>query len=114
MDLNISNRKVGGVTVVDLSGRLVLGEATSAFRNTVKGLVEGGEKKILLNLSKLNYMDSSGIGALVGGYTTVSGAQGQVKLTGLNGKVHDLLRITKLLTVFEVIDDEAKAVRSFA
>ena len=113
MNLKISDRQAGGVTVVDLSGRLVLGEETSTLRDKLKSLSSDGRKKILLNLKDVSYIDSSGLGALVGGYATVSGQQGQLKLVHLNNKVHDLLRVTKLLTVFETFDDEQKAVASF-
>ena len=113
MSLKAVDRDVSGVTVVDLSGRIVLGDGSSLLRDTLKNLVAGGKKKILLNLSDVNYIDSSGLGALVSGYTTVTGQQGQLKLVNLNTKVHDLLRITKLLTVFEVFDNEATAVGSF-
>ena len=113
MSLKISNRKVDGVTILDLSGRLVLGEATSALREALKGLADSGEKKILLNLAEVSYIDSSGLGTLVGGYTSVTSQLGQMKLVNLNTRVYDLLRVTKLITVFEVQDDEDKAVKSF-
>lgn len=113
MNLKITERKVDGVTVLDLSGRLVLGEETSALRETLKTLANNGHKKILLNMADVHYIDSSGLGALVAGYSTVSAQQGQLKLLNLNGKVHDLLRVTRLLTVFETFDDERKALSSF-
>jgi anti-sigma B factor antagonist len=113
MELKITDREVKGVTVVDLGGRLVLGEGTSALRDRLKSLTNDGHKKILLNLKGLSYIDSSGLGALVAGYATVTSQQGQIKLVSLDGKVHDLLRVTKLLTVFEAFDDENKAVASF-
>ena len=113
MSLNISTRKVNDITVLDLSGRLVLGEDTSRLRDTLKNLSGDGNKKLLLNLKDLNYIDSSGLGALVGGYATVSGQKGQLKMANLNNKVHDLLKVTKLLTVFEVYEDEAQAISSF-
>ncbi|MBI3934325.1 MAG: STAS domain-containing protein [Acidobacteria bacterium] len=113
MNLNISERQMAGVTVLDLSGRLVLGEETSTFRDRLKTLISDGQKKILLNMASVTYLDSSGLGALVAGYTTVSAQQGQLKLVNLNNKVHDLLRMTKLLTVFETFDDERKAIGSF-
>jgi anti-sigma B factor antagonist len=114
MNLKISNRKVDGVTIMDLNGRIVLGEESSALRQAIKDLLARGERKIVLNLANVSYMDSSGLGVLVGGFTSVSNEGGQVKLLNLSGKVHDLLRVTKLLTVFEVFDDESKVVRSFA
>jgi anti-sigma B factor antagonist len=102
------------VTVIDAAGRITLGEGASAFRDTVRELAARGDKKILLNLSEVNYIDSSGIGELVSGFTTVTNHGGQLRLLGLSKRVKDLLQITKLYTVFEVFDDEATAVRSFA
>lgn len=113
MSLKLTTRQVGDVTVVDAAGRITLGEGSSAFRDTIKELVNKGHKKILVNLGDVTYIDSSGIGELVSGYTTVSNAGGQLKLLNLTKRVHDLLQITKLYTVFEVFDDEAKALASF-
>ena len=113
MSLKADNRQVDGVAVVDLSGRIVLGEATTTLREALQNLVSQGQKKILLNLGEVSYIDSSGLGALVSGYTTITGQAGQLKLLNLTAKVKDLLQITKLLTVFEVFTDEASAVRSF-
>lgn len=113
MSLKLNTRQVGDVTVVDAAGRITLGEGSSAFRDTIKELVNKGQKKILVNLGEVTYIDSSGIGELVSGYTTVSNAGGQLKLLNLTKRVHDLLQITKLYTVFEVFDDEAKALASF-
>src|SRR5438105_1073842 len=113
MNLKTSSRQVDGVTILDLSGRIVLGEESSMLRDELKNLVARGEKKILLNLGDVSYIDSSGLGALVSGYTSVSGQQGQLKLLNLTKKVHDLLQITKLLTVFQVYDDEKTAIASF-
>ena len=113
MSMKVSTRQVDGVTIVDCSGRITLGEGSVVLRDTVDGLLGKSQKKILLNLGDVNYIDSSGLGALVSGYTTVTGQQGQVKLLSLTKKVHDLLQITKLLTVFEVFDDESAAIKSF-
>ena len=113
MSLKADNRQVDGVAVVDLAGRIVLGEATTTLREVLQNLASQGQKKILLNLSEVSYIDSSGLGALVSGYTTIAGQAGQLKLLNLTAKVKDLLQITKLLTVFEVFTDEASAVRSF-
>ena len=113
MSLMASNRQVADVTVVDLSGRLVVGDESKMFRETLKNLAGQGQKKVLLNLAGVSYIDSSGLGALVGGYTTFASHQGQVKLLNLTKNIHDLLRITKLLTVFEVHNDEAAALKSF-
>jgi len=113
VSLKLTTRQVGDVTIVDAAGRITLGEGSSAFRDTIKELVNKGQKKILVNLGEVTYIDSSGIGELVSGYTTVSNAGGQLKLLNLTKRVHDLLQITKLYTVFEVFDDEAKALASF-
>ncbi len=113
MSLKLTTRQVGDVTVVDAAGRITLGEGSSAFRDTIKGLVNQGQKKILVNLGEVTYIDSSGIGELVSGYTTVSNAGGKLKLLNLTKRVHDLLQITKLYTVFDVFDEEAKALASF-
>ena len=113
MSVKIDTRKVGDVTVVDVSGRITLGEGSSALRDVLRDLSAQGNKKILLNLSEVSYIDSSGIGELVSGFTSVSNGGGTLKLLGLTKRVKDLLQITKLYTVFEVFDDEAAAVRSF-
>jgi anti-sigma B factor antagonist len=104
---------VGDVNVVDVAGRITLGEGSSALRDSLREMVGKGQKKILLNLAEVSYIDSSGIGELVSGFTTVANQGGQLKLLSLTKKVHDLLQITKLLTVFDVHDDEVKAVASF-
>jgi anti-sigma B factor antagonist len=114
MSLKLTNRQVGDVTVVDAAGRITLGEGSSALRDVLRDMVAKGQKKILLNLSEVSYIDSSGIGELVSGFTTVTNQGGSLKLLGLTKRVKDLLQITKLYTVFDVHDDEASAVRSFA
>lgn len=114
MSVKLSNRQVGDVTVVDAAGRITLGEGASAFRDLIKDLAAKGTKKMLVNLSEVSYIDSSGIGEMVSSYTTVTNHGGQLKLLGLNKRVKDLLQITKLYTVFEVFDDEPSAIRSFA
>src|SRR5438128_9462590 len=108
-----STRQIDGVTVVDLSGRITLGEGSITLRDTVRDLLAKGQKKILLNLADVNYIDSSGIGELVSAFTTVRNQGGDLKLLNLTKKVHDLLQITKLYTVFDVKDEEAGAVKSF-
>jgi anti-sigma B factor antagonist len=113
VSVKLSTRQVGDVTVIDAAGRITLGEGASVFRDTVRDLAAKGDKKILLNLSDVTYIDSSGIGELVSGFTTVTNHGGVLKLLGLSKRVKDLLQITKLYTVFEVFDDEATAVRSF-
>ena len=114
MSIKASTRLVDGVTIVDLSGRITLGEASSTLRETVRDLISKGQKNILLNLGDVTYIDSSGIGELVSSFTSVSNQGGKLKLLNLQKKVHDLLQITKLYTVFEVHTDEAAAVRSYS
>jgi len=104
---------VGDVTVIDAVGRITLGDGASIFRDTIRDLSSTGHKKMLLNLAEVSYIDSSGIGEMVSGFTTVSNQGGQVKLLNLTKRVKDLLQITKLYTVFEVFEDETAAVRSF-
>ena len=113
MNLKISTRQVDGVNIVDCSGRITLGEGSVVLRDAVKDLLGKGQKKILLNLGDVNYIDSSGIGELVSAFTTVKNQGGELKLLNLTKKVNDLLQITKLYTVFDVKDDEAAAVKSF-
>jgi anti-sigma B factor antagonist len=105
---------VGDVSVVDVAGRITLGEGSSALRDLLREMVGKGQKKILLNLGEVSYIDSSGIGELVSGFTTVTNSGGELKLLNLNKRVKDLLQITKLYTVFDVHEDEAGAIRSFA
>ena len=114
MSIKASTRLVDGVTIVDLSGRITLGEGSSTLRETVRDLISKGQKSILLNLGDVTYIDSSGIGELVSSFTSVSNQGGKLKLLNLQKKVHDLLQITKLYTVFEVHTDEAAAVRSYS
>ncbi len=114
MSIRATARDVGKVTVVDISGRITLGEGSAALRNMLRDLLSQDRKKILLNLADVDYIDSSGIGELVSGYTSVTKNGGELKLLQLTRKVHDLLQITKLFTVFEVHSDEAAALRSFA
>ncbi len=106
-------RHVEGVTVLDLSGRITLGEASGKLRGAVQEALSAGSKKILLNLAEVNYIDSAGLGELVSAYTTVKNAGGDLKLLGLTKKVKDLLVITKLLTVFDVKETEKEAIASF-
>jgi anti-sigma B factor antagonist len=113
MSVKLTTRKVGDVTVVDVSGKITLGEGSSALRDVLRDLTANGEKKVLLNLSEVTYIDSSGIGELVSGFTSVANAGGTLKLLGLTKRVKDLLQITKLYTVFDVHEEEAHAIRSF-
>jgi len=114
VSVKMASRQVGDVTVVDAAGRITLGEGASTFRDTIKDLAAKGNKKILINLNEVSYIDSSGIGEMVSSFTTVTNHGGQLKLLGLTKRVKDLLQITKLYTVFEVFEDESSAVRSFA
>src|SRR6185295_1569711 len=114
MSLSAKTRQSNGVEIVDLEGRITLGEPTGLLRDTVKKALAEGHTNILLNLGQVSYIDSAGLGELVGCSTTVRNAGGRLKLMQLQKKISDLMAITKLHTVFEVIDDEAKAVASYA
>ena len=113
MSVKLTTRQVGDVTVVDVAGRITLGEGSATLRDAMRGMVSKNQKKILLNLGEVSYIDSSGIGELVSGFTTVTNSGGNLKLLNLNKRVKDLLQITKLYTVFDVHEDEAGAIRSF-
>jgi anti-sigma B factor antagonist len=112
--MKATNRQVEGVAVVDMSGRITLGEGSVVLRDTIRDLIGKGNKKILLNLGDVTYIDSSGIGELVSAFTAVRRENGELKLLNLTKKVHDLLQITKLYTVFDIKDDEATAIKAFA
>ena len=114
MSMKATNRQVDGVAVVDMSGRITLGEGSVVLRDTIRDLVGKGQKKILLNLGDVTYIDSSGIGELVSAFTALRREGGELKLLNLTKKVHDLLQITKLYTVFDIKDDEAAAIKAFA
>ena len=113
MALTIASREVDGVTVLDLSGRITLGEGSVQLREAVRDLISKGSKKILLNMGDVNYIDSSGLGELVSAFTTAKNQGAAVKLLGLNKKVQDVLQLTKLYTVFDIYDDEASGIASF-
>ncbi len=113
MTMKASTRQVAGVTIIDLSGRITLGEGSVVLRDIVREQASQGNKKILLNLGDVTYIDSSGIGELVSAFTSVRNQGGELKLLNLTKKVHDLLQITKLYTVFDIKDDMAAAVASF-
>ena len=113
MALTIHSREVDGVTVLDLSGRITLGEGSLQIRDAIRDLISKGQKSILLNLAEVNYIDSSGLGELVSAFTTSKNQGADLKLLHLTKKVHDLLQLTKLYTVFDVKDDEASAIASF-
>ena len=114
MSVDFSTRQSNGITIVDLRGRITLGEGSVTLRDTVHDLLSKGQKKILLNLGDVNYIDSSGIGELVSAFTAAKKQDGEVRLLNLTKKVHDLLQITKLYTVFDVKDNEALAIESFS
>jgi len=114
MNMKASTRQQQDVSIVDLSGQIKLGEGSSVLRDTVKDLVGRGRKKILLNLADINYIDSSGVGELVSAFTSVRNEGGELKLLHLTKKVHDILQITKLYTVFDVRDNEAAAISAFS
>ena len=114
MSMKTSTRQVDGITILDLSGRITLGEGSVQLRDAVRDLLSKGSKNILLNLGDVNYIDSSGIGELVSAFTTVRNQGGELKLLNLTKKVHDLLQITKLYTVFDIKDDEATAIKAFS
>ena len=113
MSMKATVRKIDMVTVVDLSGRITLGEGCTQLRELIRGEASKGNKKVLLNMADVTYIDSSGIGELVSAYTALSNQGGQLKLLNLTKKVHDLLQITKLYTVFDIHDDEVKGIASF-
>ena len=112
MNFKLNTRSIDGIAVVDCSGRLVFGDETSLLRDTVKNLLTEN-RKVILNLGSVTYIDSGGLGTLVSLYTSARSAGGDLKLANLTKRVGDLLQITKLLTVFEVYDSEEKAIRSF-
>ena len=113
-ELNIAERQVGDITVLDMDGKITIGEGSVALRTAVRRLLEEGKKKILLNLAKVGYIDSSGIGELVSSYTAIGKEDGgQLKLLNLTQKLQDLLTITKLLTVFDVYESEEEALACF-
>jgi anti-sigma B factor antagonist len=114
MSLQASVRRAGDVAIVDLAGRITLGEGSGLLRTTIKDLVDSGQKYILLNLKGVSYIDSAGLGELVGAYATVTHGNGIIKLLHPQAKIHDLLQVTKLYTVFMTFGDERDALRSFA
>ncbi|HKS82231.1 MAG TPA: STAS domain-containing protein [Candidatus Acidoferrales bacterium] len=113
MALQGTFREIGEIAIMDFSGKITLGEGSSTLRKTIRELVERGHRKILINLFDVDYIDSSGIGELVSAYTTVRSAGGELKLLNLTRRVHDILQITRLFTVFDVQSEEEVALRSF-
>jgi anti-sigma B factor antagonist len=111
--VTITTREVSHVTIVDIHGRITLGDETGKLRDTVRQLIAADKKKIVLNLANVDYIDSSGVGELVSSFTAVKNAGGELKLLSLSKKVHDVLYVTKLYTVFDIKDDEFSAVKSF-
>ncbi len=114
MKMTASTRLVAGVTIVDLSGRIVAGDGSAALRDLIRNLISEGNKKILLNLRNVDYIDSSGLGELVSAFTSMRSGGGELKLLNLTKRVHNLLQITKLYTVFDITDDEATSIKSFS
>ena len=114
MNLKFSTRSVGDVTIVDMTGKIVIGDETAALRQLVVSLLDKGDRKILFNLAHVDYIDSLGLGYLVSAFTSVRKLGGELKLLSLTEKVQDLLQITKLYTVFDIANDEAAAVKSFS
>ena len=113
MALQGTCREVDDIAILDFSGKITLGEGSAMLRKMIRELVDKGHRKILLNLGDVDYIDSSGIGELVGAYTTVRSASGELKLLNLTKRVRDIIQITRLFTVFDVQPDEAGALRSF-
>ena len=111
--MKIANHQVDGITVLDLSGRITLGEGSVQLREAIRDLVARSHKNIVLNLGDVSYMDSSGVGELVTAYTTVKNQGGELKLVNLTKKIEDLMTITKLVTVFDIHPDEASAIAAF-
>lgn len=112
-ELEVTERQAGDVTILDMNGSVRMGEGAISLRNSIRGLIDGGKKKILLNLGGVKNIDSSGIGELIANYTTISREGGQLKLLNLTDKIQNLLVITKLLTVFDSYDNETDALNSF-
>ena len=113
MKMMTTIRTLGDVTIVDISGRIVLGEESAALRDLVCELLSKGQNKILFNLGDVSYIDSAGLGHLVSAFTSVRKQGGELKLLNLTNKVHDVMQITRLYTVFDIMEDEAEAVKSF-
>jgi len=113
MSLKINVRESGNVVILDLNGRITIGEEASSLRDTIRELLDSGQKNILLNLAEVSYIDSTGLGQFVGTYATVTSRGGQLKLLNLQKKLHELMQVTKLITVFDTHTNESAAVRSF-
>lgn len=112
MSMTLKSRRIDDVVILDLSGRITIGEGTLVLRNEIQKLLNAGDAKFLLNLADVDYIDSSGLGELVSSFTTVRNKNGQLKLLNLTRRVRDLLQITKLLTVFDTFDNETEALKT--
>ena len=113
MRMTITQRQLDDVVMLDLAGRITIGEGTLILRERIQKMLNAGDRKFLLSLADVDYIDSSGLGELVSSFTTVKNQDGDLKLLQLTRRVRDLMQITKLLTVFDVYDDEAEAINSF-
>jgi anti-sigma B factor antagonist len=111
--MTITTREVSHITIVDITGRITLGDETGQLRDAIQKLLAEGKKKIILNLAQVDYIDSSAVGELVSGFTSARAAGGELKLLSLTKKVHDIVQVTKLYTVFDIKDDEFTAIKSF-
>jgi len=114
MSVRLTTRESRGVTIIDAAGKLTLGDATGALLTTIRQLIDAGSRRIVLNMADLSYIDSSGLGELISAHTSAAVAGGEIKLLNLSRRVHDLMKLTKLLTVFESFDDETAAIDSFS
>jgi anti-sigma B factor antagonist len=114
MNMTLSTRQVGGITILDIGGRIVLGEESASVRDVIRDLLKNGHKQILFNLGDVDYIDTIGLGSLVGALTTVRKQGGDLKLLNLPEKLAGVIQITKLYTVIDIINDEAAAVKSFS
>ena len=112
MSMNLKARRIDDIVILDLSGRITIGEGTLILRDHIQTMLAAGDRKFLVNFGEVDYIDSSGLGELVTTFTAVRNQQGELKLINLTRRVHDLLQITKLLTVFEVFSNETEAVKS--
>ena len=112
MSAVIKCRQLDDVVILDISGRITLGEGTVTLRDALQKLLNRGERKFVMNLEHVDYVDSAGLGELITGFTTVRAQGGQLKLLKLTHRIHDLLQITKLLTVFDSFDSETEAIKS--
>jgi anti-sigma B factor antagonist len=114
MNMTTSIRQAGGITIVDISGRIILGEESAALRDLVRDLLSKEHRQILFNLAEVSYIDSAGLGSLVAAFISVRKQKGELKLLNLTNKVHNVLQITKLYTVFDIMNDEIEGVKSFS